>query len=423
MDLVDNQNATWRDIAKRFMDMPVTPDQKSRPNVFSLSGFPDRETVSSNILSFFLDPKNEHGLGDLVLSSLLSEIDAQANDPGMFDGMDISSCTVSTEHTTAKGNRIDILIEFEDTAIVIENKVNATLYNPLDDYQNDIRNAGYEKVLVVVLHQHDGSLISSANSFGFKPGHDLFDISYGAFFDRVLDGLGHASVTADLRCVDILHQFIENYSDERIEQIMETQDKSLKNYTEQIEGVEEGVHNVIASYAKYEKTCMKKLNSIQDSILQLNGPDSEENLRVDGYTVHLEEHWAWHSKGFPTYRAFKYRIDEITDGTEWSIVFEFGMHEPWHVEPDMSTNSIGAIWYKAYWAPRTKGIGEDKQKRQAITEPFLQRLNAGIAECQKAITDELVERRNTALENAIRKATTEGLLNGSLPSNQTIDRA
>lgn len=417
MKLINDQNATWRDVAKRFMDMPVVPDQKSRPNVFSLSGFPDRETVSSNILAFFLDPKNGHGLGDLVLAALLSEIGMQANDPKMFDEVDTSSCTVSTEHVTAEGNRIDILVEFEDTAIVIENKVNAKLYNPLDDYQNDMRKSGYANAPVVVLHQHEGSLIPSKSSSRLKSGHDLFDISYGAFFDHVLDGLGHAGVTADLRCVDILHQFIENYSDERIEQIMETQNRSLKSYIEQIEGVEEGVHNVIASYTEYEKTCMGKLKLIQNSILQIDGPDSEEDLLVNGYAVRLEEHWAWHSRGFTTYRAFKYRINKITDSTEWCIVFEFGMHEPWYVEPDMNMNSTGAIWYKAYWARKAEGIDEDRQRQQAITEPFRQQLNAGIADRIKTITDELIEQRDMVLECAIRKATTEGFPDGTRPLN------
>ncbi len=35
-----------------------------------VAGFPSRENVCSNILAFYLNPAEEHGLGDLLLTSL-----------------------------------------------------------------------------------------------------------------------------------------------------------------------------------------------------------------------------------------------------------------------------------------------------------------------------------------------------------------
>ena len=42
--------------------------------VLEVSDFPHSEIAISNILAFFLDPNEEHGLADLVLKSLLETV-------------------------------------------------------------------------------------------------------------------------------------------------------------------------------------------------------------------------------------------------------------------------------------------------------------------------------------------------------------
>lgn len=60
----------WHAALLRFKDSTVDQPAPERMNVFSISGFPNREIVSSNILAYFLDPANPHGLKDLLLRSL-----------------------------------------------------------------------------------------------------------------------------------------------------------------------------------------------------------------------------------------------------------------------------------------------------------------------------------------------------------------
>jgi hypothetical protein len=42
------------------------------PTILEIAGYPHYENVASNILAFFLDPKKGHGLGRIVLESLLA---------------------------------------------------------------------------------------------------------------------------------------------------------------------------------------------------------------------------------------------------------------------------------------------------------------------------------------------------------------
>lgn len=102
------------------------------PTLMEIAGFPRWENVCSNILAFYLEPQREHGLGDLVLSSLL-----EIEQLGMQ--YQASTTNVSREVTTKKGNRIDLVIETDSFVIGIENKVDAELYNDLEDYESQIK--------------------------------------------------------------------------------------------------------------------------------------------------------------------------------------------------------------------------------------------------------------------------------------------
>jgi hypothetical protein len=94
-----------------------------------IAGYPHYENVCSNILAFYLDPEEVHGLGTLVLDALARVGSIAAADEGV--GGNVS---VEREVITDNGNRIDILIETDAHAILIENKIYASVENPLKDY-------------------------------------------------------------------------------------------------------------------------------------------------------------------------------------------------------------------------------------------------------------------------------------------------
>lgn len=114
---------------KLLDDFKKLPGRVARPRTFmEIAGYPYLENVCSNILAFFMDPEESHGLGSLVLDALLST--GRSTETTEVLGGNIS---VEREVSTSKG-RIDILITSENHAILIENKIHAVARNPFDDY-------------------------------------------------------------------------------------------------------------------------------------------------------------------------------------------------------------------------------------------------------------------------------------------------
>src|SRR3954454_21989834 len=78
---------------------------KRLPTFMEIAGYPHYENVCSNILAFFLDPEEQHGLGVLVLDAL-AHVGSISTEEGVW-----SNISVEREIPTEAGNRIDILIE------------------------------------------------------------------------------------------------------------------------------------------------------------------------------------------------------------------------------------------------------------------------------------------------------------------------
>ena len=99
-------------------------------NMFETIGFIGQEVMHSRFLAFLLDPKQNHGLGDVLLRKMLEKASAISNAASVLKVFeDIGSrnteqTSVQTEVYTDDG-RIDILLlnEIEKWAMIIENKV------------------------------------------------------------------------------------------------------------------------------------------------------------------------------------------------------------------------------------------------------------------------------------------------------------
>ncbi len=106
------------------------PNLVSNENIFDIAGYPHYENVVSNILAFYLNPNNEHGLSNLFLSALMSFTNV--------DLMTQENIQINREVYTHKGGRIDLLIETDNQLIGIENKIFHILANDLSDYANSV---------------------------------------------------------------------------------------------------------------------------------------------------------------------------------------------------------------------------------------------------------------------------------------------
>jgi hypothetical protein len=175
-----------------FQSMP--PIKQKKPTIMEVSGYPHYERVSSNILSFFLNPSMPHGLECLVLTGLLKTA-----------GIDIelSNVTVEREVGTESGNRIDILIDSDSCLIGIENKIFAGLANPLEDYSTHlekIRANSEKSILRIVL-----TLLPYPD---YEMKYGFINITYGQLINKIRSLLGFYTRDADTRYLMLLVDFM-----------------------------------------------------------------------------------------------------------------------------------------------------------------------------------------------------------------------
>lgn len=148
------------------------------PSIFALGGRGYYENPTTDLLAFFLDPAQRHGLGDCFLRSLLSCLDA----PSLPQtGLRLPP---QREVTTAGGNRIDLLLHGEDWLLVLENKILHSQMNPFADYEQHARSLATEHSippLYVVL-----------SPSGKSSRRGWLGLSYATFVKALRDELDHA---------------------------------------------------------------------------------------------------------------------------------------------------------------------------------------------------------------------------------------
>ena len=168
------------------------PSPEKSESIFDIAGYPHYENVASNILSFYLNPNNEHGLGNLLLSSLLNL------SGGNESRQDVVQ--ISREVSTKKGGRLDIVIETDSQVIGIENKIYHHLNNDLADYSDSIDEWARPKQLCaikIVLSTRKEVEIS-----GFVC------VTYDNFLQKIRDRLGEYISTSSQKWLLYLIDFI-----------------------------------------------------------------------------------------------------------------------------------------------------------------------------------------------------------------------
>lgn len=110
--------------------------------------YPHYENVCSNILAFYFNPSEEHNLNNLVINSFIKILISKNYDIEEINEDD--KLKVEREYTTIKGNRIDIVIQNNDFVIGIENKIDASVYNDLEDYSETLNKLNRNSIKVLL---------------------------------------------------------------------------------------------------------------------------------------------------------------------------------------------------------------------------------------------------------------------------------
>lgn len=203
----------FKAILADFDSLPKINTNPTFMDICQLGG--DRfEERCSQILRFYLDPKGQHNLKTLLLTSLL-EVMHKA------DLHFSPSCTkVMTEEMTDDRKYIDITVVSDSMVIAIENKIGASLYNPLDSYVKYIERKYSEKetklfVVLSVKRITDNAELEKMREHGYVY------INYRTFFTAVKRNLGSFALDADQAYLTFLLDFIRTIENRYFNRNME----------------------------------------------------------------------------------------------------------------------------------------------------------------------------------------------------------
>ncbi len=194
---------SYNEYLKLLQEFKALPNEFISESIFDIAGYPHYENVCSNILAFYLNPTNEHGLGNLLLFSLLS----------LANGREINqeNIQINREVSTIKGGRLDIVIETDNQIIGIENKIRHHLNNDLVDYSASLDAWAKPEDLVVKIIL---SLRKEDESSGF------ICITYEELWARIRERIGGYQSTSSQKWLLYLVDFmtsIENLYGENME--------------------------------------------------------------------------------------------------------------------------------------------------------------------------------------------------------------
>ncbi len=146
---------TIENVAVRLPKLPA----KRKKNIYDILGVQTKETINSRVLAYFLNTKEEHQFNTLfidALKELLKEKqkDGTGSDIETFNG----EFNLLTEDVTRRAiedeerqKRIDVSLEGSDWTIIIENKINHLLNNPLKAYWEHAQAKFSNRVIGVIL--------------------------------------------------------------------------------------------------------------------------------------------------------------------------------------------------------------------------------------------------------------------------------
>lgn len=217
MSNLHNESEVFNTLLQKFLSLPKMNSNPTFMEICQMGG--DRfEERCSQILRFFLTPNACHGLRGLFLSSLLEVV-------GKKDlSFSLNDTKVITEEATEDRKFIDITVVADDFVIAIENKIGASLYNPLKSYVGHIKKTYSTRSnhIFVLLSARP---ITDSAEIGKIKRYDYYYVNYRTLFDTIKKNLGTYALNADQSYLVFLFDFIRT-----IENRYSTNNMELKRF-------------------------------------------------------------------------------------------------------------------------------------------------------------------------------------------------
>lgn len=190
----------------------IPPLPHKRKNIYEIAGVHRKELANSNLLAFYFDWNEEHGFNTLFFKSLLNVIGEE--DEVFFE----TNINIQREK-----DYIDLLITPQseddgqgyDWAILIENKINHTLNNPLIKYWNSVSVKTGGRKIGIILSPNAGNLKSKTEIIIPETNEEVAfkDITHQTLTEEVKRNLPEYYLEADERHLILLKEYIFKIED------------------------------------------------------------------------------------------------------------------------------------------------------------------------------------------------------------------
>jgi len=161
---------------------------------------------------------------------------------------------VDREVTTDAGNRVDILIQSDSHAILIENKIFAGVANPFDDYA-----AYLDSLQPIERHRYKVLLTLAPSNEGAE--HSFQNITHGQLVSEIRGLLGHYVARADTRYLTFMLDFLNTLDNLQVGTIM---DKAFLDFLASRHGDVEAFLNEIKKFRDELRTKVTELAALID---------------------------------------------------------------------------------------------------------------------------------------------------------------
>ena len=222
----------------------VPPSPRRRPTFMEITRYPHYENVCSNILAFFFDPGEVHELGTLFLDALARVGCIKDLERPIWVNVE-----VDREKYTDAG-RIDILIQSDSHAVLIENKIFHDIANPLGDYAKYLE----ESFPGHLRHKFLLTLKPECDIEGFR------NITYENLVKKIRGLLGGYVANADTRYLTFMLDFLNTLDNLQGGMVMNPE--FVKFLAEHSEEAARFFNEVEA----FKRELRKKINDLKDII-------------------------------------------------------------------------------------------------------------------------------------------------------------
>ena len=286
-----------------------------------ISGYPYYENVCSNILAFYLNPKEEHKLGSVLINSLIKVVKNKGQK--IYKDIDLSHLNIYREYTTLKGNRIDIVIQNEEIVIGIENKIYASVYNDLEDYAKTLNKLNNNSIkLLLSVHQE---LRNTTHN-------DFINITYSEFFKQLKQDLKSYKQIENKWYIYLI-DFINNIEGFEVEKGMELEitnwinehKEDIKEFKKLLNIAQDNIKKKLEEYSRaFEEKLSGKYN-----IKYYNGEDEISTTAYivfdAGYNLDIKLNTEnWEIGIFVWKKASQFKIKEILNRNNIEYIEENG---------------------------------------------------------------------------------------------------